>query len=399
MNKLKLEQLDVKDKKVLLRVDFNVPINEKGMITDDTRIKEALASIQYILDHKGSVILMSHLGRPKGEINPNLSLEPCAKALALLLKHPVLMAKDCVGPSAQSLAAHLKPNQILLLENLRFNPAEENPSSNPEFAKQLASLGDLYVNDAFGTAHREHSSTATITQYFPGKSAMGFLMQKEIDALTPLLQNPKRPFYAIIGGAKISSKLNVLRSLLKKVDGLFIGGGMAYTLLKAQGYNIGNSIYEEEKLGDALQLIQSCQDQKLPLWLPVDLLIADSFSKDANSKYVQVSKGIPDGWEGMDIGIETTAIWEKALSQAATLFWNGPLGVFEFPAFAKGTKAIATFIASSKATSVVGGGDSVAAVNQLHLASFFSHVSTGGGACLEYLEFGHLPGIDSLSDS
>lgn len=399
MNKLSLKQLDVKNKKVLLRVDFNVPINEEGTITDDTRIKEALDSIQYILDHKGSVILMSHLGRPKGKSDPKLSLEPCAKALAFLLKRPVLMAKDSIGPSAQNLVAHLQPNQILLLENLRFDPAEENPSSNPEFAKKLASFGDLYVNDAFGTAHREHSSTTTITKYFPGKSAMGFLMQKEIDSLSSLIQNPQRPFYAIIGGAKISSKLGVLKSLLKRIDGLFIGGGMAYTLLKAQGCQIGNSIYEEDQLDEALQLIKNCKDQKLPLWLPVDLLIADNFSKDANRKYIQVNQGIPDGWEGMDIGTETIAIWEKALVKAATIFWNGPLGVFEFPAFAKGTEAIARCIASSKALSVVGGGDSVAAINQLHLTSFFSHISTGGGASLEYLEFGHLPGIDGLSDS
>jgi len=399
MNKLSLKQLDIKNKKVLLRVDFNVPINEEGTITDDTRIKEALDSIQYILDHKGSVILMSHLGRPKGKFNPKLSLEPCAKALAFLLKRPVLMAKDSIGPSAQNLVAHLQPNQILLLENLRFDPAEENPSSNPEFAKKLASFGDLYVNDAFGTAHREHSSTTTITKYFPGKSAMGFLMQKEIGSLNSLIQNPQRPFYAIIGGAKISSKLGVLKSLLKRIDGLFIGGGMAYTLLKAQGCQIGNSIYEEDQLDEALQLIKSCKDQKLPLWLPVDLLIADNFSKDANRKYIQVNQGIPNGWEGMDIGIETIAIWEKALEKAATIFWNGPLGVFEFPAFAKGTEAIARCIASSKALSVVGGGDSVAAINQLNLTSFFSHISTGGGASLEYLEFGHLPGIDGLSDS
>ena len=399
MNKLSLKQLDIKNKKVLLRVDFNVPINEEGTITDDTRIKEALDSIQYILDHKGSVILMSHLGRPKGKFNPKLSLEPCAKALAFLLKRPVLMAKDSIGPSAQNLVAHLQPNQILLLENLRFDPAEENPSSNPEFAKKLASFGDLYVNDAFGTAHREHSSTTTITKYFPGKSAMGFLMQKEIGSLNSLIQNPQRPFYAIIGGAKISSKLGVLKSLLKRIDGLFIGGGMAYTLLKAQGCQIGNSIYEEDQLDEALQLIKSCKDQKLPLCLPVDLLIADNFSKDANRKYIQVNQGIPNGWEGMDIGIETIAIWEKALEKAATIFWNGPLGVFEFPAFAKGTEAIARCIASSKALSVVGGGDSVAAINQLNLTSFFSHISTGGGASLEYLEFGHLPGIDGLSDS
>ena len=399
MNKLSLKQLDVKNKKVLLRVDFNVPINEEGVITDDTRIKEALDSIQYILDHKGSVILMSHLGRPKGKPDLKLSLKPCAKALALLLKHPVLMAKDCIGPSAQNLAAHLQPNQILLLENLRFDPAEENPSSNPEFAKKLASFGNLYVNDAFGTAHREHSSTTAITKYFLGKSAMGFLMQKEINSLNSLIQNPQHPFYAIIGGAKISSKLGVLKSLLKKVDGLFIGGGMAYTLLKTQGYQIGNSICEEDQLDEALQLIKNCKDQKLPLWLPVDLLIADNFAKDANSKYIQVNQGIPDGWEGMDIGTETITIWEKALVKAATIFWNGPLGVFEFPAFAKGTEAIARCIASSKALSVVGGGDSVAAINQLHLTSSFSHISTGGGASLEYLELGRLPGIDGLSDS
>ncbi|MDR2539910.1 MAG: phosphoglycerate kinase [Chlamydiales bacterium] len=398
MNKLSLKQLDVKNKKVLLRVDLNVPMNEEGIITDDTRMKEALGSIQYILDHKGSVILMSHLGRPKGKFNLKLSLEPCAKALSLLLKYPVLMAKDCIGPNAQNLVAHLQPNQILLLENLRFDPAEEHPSSNPEFAKKLASFGDVYVNDAFGTAHREHSSITTITKYFPGKSAMGFLMQKEINFLSSLIQNPQSPFYAIIGGAKISSKLGVLKSLLKKVDGLFIGGGMAYTLLKAQGYPIGNSIYEEDQLDEALQLIKSCKDQKLPLWLPVDLLIADRFSKTANSKCIKVHQGVSDGWQGMDIGAETIAIWEKELVKAATLFWNGPLGVFEFPAFAKGTEAIARCIASSKAFSVIGGGDSVAAINQLHLASSFSHISTGGGASLEYLEFGHLPGIDRLSD-
>lgn len=398
MNKLSLKQLDVKNKKVLLRVDLNVPVNKEGIITDNTRIKEALDSIQYILRNKGSVILMSHLGRPKGKPDPKLSLEPCAKALASLLKHPVLMAKDCIGPSAQNLAACLQPNQILLLENLRFDPAEETPSSNPEFAKKLASFGDLYVNDAFGTAHREHSSTTTITKYFPGKSAMGFLMQKEINSLSSLIKNPQHPFYAIVGGAKISNKLGALKSLLKKIDGLFIGGGMAYTLLKAQGYQIGNSIYEEEQLDEALQLIQSCKDQKLPLWLPVDLLIADNFSKDANSKYIQVNQGISDGWEGMDIGKETIAIWEKKLIKAATIFWNGPLGVFEFPAFAKGTEAIARCIASSKTLSIVGGGDSIAAINQMHLANYFSHISTGGGASLEYLEFGHLPGIDRLSD-
>lgn len=397
MKSRKLEQLDVKNKKVLLRVDFNVPINEKGIITDDTRIKEALVSIQYILDHKGSVILMSHRGRPKGKVDPKLSLEPCAKALALLLKHPVLMAKDCIGPSAQNLVAHLQNNQVLLLENLRFNPAEENPSIDPEFAKKLASFGDVYVNDAFGTAHREHSSTVTIAKYFPDKSAMGFLIEKEIQFLEPLAHNPKRPFYAIVGGAKISSKFGVLRSLLNKVDGLFIGGGMAYTLLKAQGHKIGNSIYEENQLEEALQLIKSCQEKNLPLWLPVDVLIADRFSNDAHSKYIQVSQGIPDGWQGMDIGTETIAIWKKAFSQAATLFWNGPLGVFEFPTFAKGTEAIARAVASTKAISVIGGGDLVSAINQLHLAASFSHVSTGGGASLEYLEFGHLPGIDALS--
>lgn len=399
MKKLKLEDLDVQNKKVLLRVDFNVPISEQGVVTDDTRIRESLASIQYILNHGGSVVLMSHRGRPKGKIHPQLSLEPCAKTLAFLLKRPVLMAKDCIGPNAQNLVAHLQQNQVLLLENLRFNPAEENPSIDPEFAKKLASFGDAYVNDAFGTAHRKHSSTYTITKHFSGKSAMGFLMQKEISFLGPLIQNPQRPFYAIVGGAKISSKFGVLRSLLNKVDGLFIGGGMAYTLLKAQGNEIGNSIYEEDQLHEALKLIQTCQEKKLPLWLPVDLLIADSFSKDAHNKHIKIIEGVPTKWEGMDIGAETVSIWKKALFRAKTIFWNGPLGVFEFPAFAKGTEEIAKAIASSKAISVVGGGDLVSAVNQLHLASCFSHISTGGGASLEYIEFGHLPGIDALSDN
>jgi phosphoglycerate kinase len=387
MPKLTLKDLSLSGKQVLMRVDFNVPM-EKGAITDDSRIKAALPSIEYILKHGASLVLMSHLGRPKGK-DPALSLAPCAKRLSELLKKPVLMAPDCVGPEVEHLAEALKPGQILLLENLRFHAAEEEPEKDPHFVSNLAKLGDCYVNDAFGTAHRAHASTAFIAKSFPRQSAMGFLMEKEIQELTPLLHNPPRPFYAIIGGSKISSKIGVIRKLLDLVDGLFIGGGMFYTFLKAQGVEIGKSISEDPKL------ISNLPQTKLHF--PTDLVIADAFSNDASIKTIPADQNIPPDWQGMDIGPQTVVQWSKQLASAATVFWNGPLGVFEMPHFAKGTQGIARFLAHAKAKTIIGGGDSVAAIEQMGLARHFAHLSTGGGASLEFLEYGHLPGIDALT--
>ncbi len=397
---MKIQDLDLKGKKVLMRVDFNVPLNPDGSISDDTRIRESLPSIQHVLKSGGSVILMSHLGRPKKGPDPKLSLAPCATALSKLLGIPVLMAKDCIGEEVEKMAHGLKPGQILLLENLRFYPAEEKPDSDPTFAKKLAHLGNVYVNDAFGTAHRRHSSTATIAEYFPHAAAAGFLLQKEIQFLGGLLTHPKRPFYAIIGGAKISTKMGVLKSLLSRVDGIFIGGGMAYTFFKAKGIAIGESIHEDDQIPVAMEFLEEANQKKIPCWFPIDLMIADAFSDDAKRQVISAKSDIPAGWQGMDIGPQTLHEWSQTLQKAGTVFWNGPLGVFEFPHFAQGTEKIAQVLSSLKeATTVVGGGDSVAAINRLGIADKFTHVSTGGGASLEYLEFGHLPGIDALSNN
>jgi phosphoglycerate kinase len=388
MNKLDLRDLSLKGQRVLMRVDFNVPL-EKGKISDDSRIRAAVPAIEYILNHGASLILMSHLGRPKGS-EPEFSLKPCGERLSELLKKPVQMATDCIGPVVESMASKLQPGQILLLENLRFHSGEEAPGQDPSFAASLAKLGTCYVNDAFGTAHRAHASTAAITRFFPGKSAMGFLMEKEIVALSPLLSNPSRPFYAIMGGAKISSKIGVIKTLLKKVDGLFIGGGMFFTFLKADGIEVGKSICEDP--------IAVRDLPKEKLHLPIDIVIADRFSNDADKQIIMARNGIPEGWQGMDIGPKTISEWSKLLPKAATLFWNGPLGVFEMENFAKGTRAIAELLAKSKAKTIVGGGDSIAAIEQMGLAKEFTHLSTGGGASLEFIEFGHLPGIDALSE-
>lgn len=398
MNKLILQDLDVKDKKILMRVEFNVPLDAEGNILDDTRIRESLPSIQYVLQRGGSVIALSHLGRPIKGHETSLSLTACAKALSTLLHHPVIMAPDCIGAEVEQLASHLKPGQILLLENLRFYPAEEDPKSDPTFAQKLAALGDAYVNDAFGAAHRAHSSTATITQYFPHQSAAGFLMQKEVDALESLLLRPKHPFFALIGGAKISTKIRFLLALAEKTDALFIGGGMAYPMLAAQGYAIGDSLCEAEALPLAETFLKHCKEKKLSLFLPKDLIIADAFADTAHRKIIPIEQGIPIGWQGMDIGPQTIRVWIAEFKKAASVFWNGPVGVFEFPHFAHGTHAMAQAIADLDAVKIVGGGDSTAAINQLHLASRFTHVSTGGGASLEFIEKGHLPGIDALSE-
>jgi phosphoglycerate kinase len=392
MAKLTIQDLPLKGKKVVIRVDFNVPLSKDGAISDDTRIRESLPTIQYALDQGAAVILMSHLGRPKAKRDPVYSLGIVAKQLSQLLSAPLFFAPDCVGKEVEKMAQELKGGQVLLLENLRFYPAEEDPTVDPNFAKQLSTLADFYVNDAFGTAHRAHASTATIAQYFPGKAAMGLLMQKELSFFEPLLKNPKRPFYAIIGGAKVSSKIGILKALSSKVDAFFIGGGMAFTFLKAQGIAIGDSIVEEKFLTEAKSLLKS------NIQLPLDIVIADAVRADATFKTIDANQGIPQGWQGVDIGPKTIEAWSKELQPAATIFWNGPLGVFELPPFARGTQEIAKVIANLKATTIVGGGDSVAAINGLGLSKNYSHLSTGGGASLEFLELGHLPGIDALSN-
>ena len=398
MKKLSLKELQIKDKKILMRVDFNVPIDKQGHITDDSRIAASLPSIRYILDHGGAVILMSHLGRPKG-VDPKLSLKPCAERLSELLGQKVLMAPDCVGGEVEKLAHSLKAGQVLMLENLRFHQGEENVDKDPQFVKQLAVLGDAYVNDAFGTAHRAHASTAAIAHYYPGKAAAGFLLEKEIKFLGEALKNPKRPFYAIIGGSKISTKCGVIRALMKKADAVLIGGGMSYTYLKAQGIPIGNSIHEDDFIDEARQILASSEKGEGRLILPKDIVVADKIQEGANAKIVRSNQGIPDGYEGVDIGPETIQFFSEELKKASTVLWNGPLGVFEIPEFAKGTNAIAHVLANIHAVTIVGGGDSIAAIQACGLGEKITHLSTGGGASLEYIEFGTLPGIEALSDT
>lgn len=393
---MNIKNLDVSGKKILVRVDFNVPQNTDKTILDDTRIQAALPTIQYLLNQGAAVILLSHLGRPKGTFSLDQSLAPCASRLEKLLGKKVLFAKDCTGSDAQKKVQSLKSGEILLLENLRFYKAEENPRLDPEFAKKLASYGDFYVNDAFGTAHRAHSSTTILAQHFPEKCAPGFLLEKEISFLGKHFEKPSHPFYAIIGGAKISSKLGVLTSLLDKVDALFIGGGMAYTFLKTQGIQIGNSICENDLLPKAEEFLKIANQKNIPVFLPKDLIIADAFCEKAQHLSVETSDGIPTGWQGMDLGPKTRIQWASSLQNAAMIFWNGPLGVFEMPPFAAGTNAIAKALALLDAITIVGGGDSVAAINTLGISEKFSHISTGGGASLEYIEYGHLPGIDAL---
>lgn len=391
-----LQDLPVKGLNVLLRVDFNTPLDETGEVADDTRIRSSLATIEYLLDQGAAVILMSHLGRPKGARSAHLSLAPVARRLAEILGRPVEMAPDCVGDQVEERAKALKPGDLLMLENLRFHIGEEAPEEDPSFGEKLARLGDAYVNDAFGTAHRNHTSTVVLPKLFPEKAAAGFLLQKELKFLDKALQDPQKPFYAIIGGAKVSSKLGVLKALADKVDAIFIGGGMAFTFLKAQGVSIGLSLCEDELLETTREIIEHCRARGTALHLPIDIRIAKEFANDTTTWLVDTNAGIPNQCRGMDIGPKTVEAWNQLIVRAATILWNGPLGVFEFPKFAQGTTEIATTVAHSPALSIVGGGDSIAAIQAAGVSQQISHISTGGGATLEFIEHGHLPGIDLL---
>lgn len=388
-NKKTIRDIDVKGKKVLVRVDFNVPLSESG-VGDDTRIRAAIPTIQYLLDHGAAVILCSHLGRPKGGPDPKYSLKPVADHLAELLGKPVKFAPDCIGPAAEKEASSLKAWEVLVLENTRFHPEEEK--NDLKMAEQLANLADLYVNDAFGTAHRAHASTEGVTHFKPGVA--GFLLEKEIKYLGQAVADPKRPFVAILGGAKISDKIGVINNLLSKADAVLIGGGMANTFLKAQGFAVADSLVEADSVPVASELLAKAQGK---LHLPVDLVLADKFEAEAARKVIPVGN-VPDGWRILDIGPETVRAFSEVIKTAGTVVWNGPMGVFEFPRFAEGTFGIAKAVAESSAISIIGGGESVAAIQQSGLAEMITHISTGGGASLEMLEGLELPGVAALQD-
>jgi len=389
-----VRDIDVKDKKVIVRCDFNVPMQE-GVISDDIRISSAMPTVRYLLENGAAVILMSHLGRPKGQAKPEFTLAPVATRIAELLGKPVIFAASdvVVDDSVRAEAAALKPGEIMLLENVRYRAEEEK--NDPAFAKELASLADIFVNDAFGTAHRAHASTAGIAYYLPAVS--GFLIEKELKFLGDAVENPARPFVAILGGAKVSDKIKVIDNLIEKADSIIIGGGMAYTFLKANGFEIGKSLCEEDKLQLAAELQEKAEARGVELLLPVDSKLGDSFAADCNTLVADVSESHPD-MMGMDIGPKTIALYGEKIAKAGTVVWNGPMGVFEFPAFAEGTRAVAEALAESGAVTVVGGGDSAAAVKQFGLEAEMSHISTGGGASLEFLEGKVLPGVAVLAD-
>ncbi|MGK9476655.1 phosphoglycerate kinase [Melioribacter sp. OK-6-Me] len=397
MKKLSIDKVDLKGKRVLVRVDFNVPYDENMNITDDLRIRAALPTIKKIISEGGKAILMSHLGRPKGSPNPKYSLKPVAVRLSELLGNEVKFATDCIGDEVKAMADSLKEGEVLLLENLRFHAEEEK--NNPEFSKQLASLGDVYINDAFGSAHRAHASTEGVTNYI-NICAAGYLMQKELDYLGGAIANPERPFTAILGGSKISGKIDVIENLLPKVDNLLIGGGMAYTFYKAMGYEIGKSLLEEEKIELAKEMLEKFKTSGKNVLLPKDNVVAPEFNNDAPSEVVDSDK-IPTDKMGLDIGPKTIEAFKKVILESKTIIWNGPLGVFEFDNFAKGTFAIAEALAeatSKGAKTIIGGGDSAAAIKKANLEDKVSHVSTGGGASLEFLEGKVLPGVAALND-
>jgi phosphoglycerate kinase len=402
VTKLSIKDLPIRDKRVFMRVDFNVPLDDGGRVTDDTRIRETLPTIEYALQNRAKLILASHLGRPKGKPNPKMSLKPAAERLRILLDHElgldcnVGFSPDCVGMGAEELAKRLESGQTLLLENLRFHVEEE--ANDETFAKSLAKLADFYVNDAFGSAHRAHASTEGITR-FVQKAAAGLLMQKELDYLGSALNHPKKPFVAIIGGAKVSDKIGVIRNLLDKVNALLIGGAMSYTFQKAQGREIGKSLVEDDKLDLAKELLEQAKDRGIRLLLPVDDVVAPEISNDARSQIIDAASPVPPGLMGLDIGPKTVKLYSDVIAKARTIVWNGPMGVFETPAFAHGTVKIAQAVAKNRnASSIVGGGDSVAALQQAGVADKISHISTGGGASLEFLEGKKLPGVEALSE-
>ncbi len=392
-NKKSVEDIDVAGKKVLIRCDFNVPIKD-GVISSDKRIAAALPTVKYLLEHGAAVILCSHLGRPKGEFKPEFSLAPVAARLSELLGKPVAMAKDVVGEDARAKAAALKPGELLMLENVRFEAGETK--NNPDLAKAFASLAEIYVNDAFGSAHRAHASTAGVADYLP--AVCGYLIQKEITIMGKALADPKRPFVAILGGAKVSDKIGVINNLLEKVDTLIVGGGMAYTFAKAQGYAIGNSLCEDDKVGLAKEMMEKATKRGVKFLLPIDTVCGDKFDAACKMETVDADAGIQDGWMGMDIGPKTVELFCGAIKGAGTVVWNGPMGVFEFERFANGTLKVATAVAESGAISIIGGGDSAAAVTKLGFGDKMTHISTGGGASLEFLEGLELPGIAALND-
>ena len=393
LNKKTIEDIDVNGKRVLVRCDFNVPQDEEGNITDDRRIIAALPTIKYLMEHNAKVILCSHLGRPKGEFNMKYSLKPIAKRLRELLGKKVHMADDVIGDSAKCLVASLREGDVMLLENVRFHKEEE--ANDMAFSKALAELADVYVNDAFGTAHRAHASTQGVAKYLP--AVCGYLIQKEINVMGKALNNPVRPFVAILGGKKVSDKINVITNLIDKVDELLIGGGMAYTFFKAKGYEIGKSICEDDKVELAKELMEKAAHKGVKLLLPIDNVVATEFSNDAESKVV-ASNEIPADWEGVDIGPETVKLYGDALKNAKTVIWNGPMGVFEFDKFAVGTNEIAKILGGLDAITIIGGGDSAAAIEKGGFADKMTHISTGGGASLEFLEGKELPGIACLLD-
>lgn len=393
INKKSIRDAELSGQRVIMRVDFNVPLDKEGNITDDTRIRAALPSIEHILKQNTKLILMSHLGRPKGQVSEELRLSPVGKRVSELLRKEVIVTRDSIGEETKKIISGMQTGDVALLENLRFYKEEE--ANDDGFAKALAEYADVYVNDAFGTAHRAHASTEGIAHHLPGLA--GFLMEKEISFLGKLLHAPEKPYVAIIGGAKVSTKIGVLEKLLEKVDVLIIGGGMSYTFLKAKGFEVGHSLVEAEKVSLAFELIKKADEREVKLLLPADHLVADKVEETARVKTVDTN-AIPPDMIGVDIGPKTVRAYKKEIKQARTVLWNGPMGVFEIEKFARGTNQIAKALASSKATTVVGGGDSVAAVNKLKLAESISHVSTGGGASLEFLEGKDLPGIQALAD-
>lgn len=394
MSKKTLEDVSLAGKRVLVRVDFNVPLDKERNITDDTRIRAALPTIQYLLKNNAKLVLMSHLGRPKGQgFEQDFSMAPVAKRLGELLGQEVSLATDVIGESATSLVENLEEGGVVLLENLRFH--KEEKKNDPDFAKALASFGEVYVNDAFGTAHRAHASTEGVAHHLP--AVAGYLMQKELDILGKAVSNPDHPFVAILGGAKVSDKIGVINNLIEKVDTLIIGGAMAYTFIKAQGYEVGNSLLEEDKIELAKELLRKAKDKGVKLLLPVDNVVAKEFKADAEHKIAH-SDNIPVGWEGLDIGPESVEIFGEEILKAKLVVWNGPMGVFEMPAFAKGTEAIADYMSRCTGTTIIGGGDSAAAVKKLGYGDKMTHISTGGGASLEFLEGIELPGVAALDD-